>query len=69
MALNDLDHHFDSSYKILDECLTKGVEQSVELCVKTTKSMMASVSVLCVKMLKMFEKNIFITDFFSPHSK
>ncbi|XP_048058475.1 nuclear GTPase SLIP-GC-like isoform X2 [Megalobrama amblycephala] len=43
-ALNDLDHHFDSSYKILDECLTKGVEESVELCVKTTKSMMASVA-------------------------
>ncbi|XP_067282375.1 nuclear GTPase SLIP-GC-like isoform X2 [Pseudorasbora parva] len=37
-ALNELNHNFDSPTRILDQCLLKGAEESVELCVATAKS-------------------------------
>ncbi len=50
-ALKVLNRQFDSLYKILDQCLSKGVEKSVKLCVGTKNSMIASVRIilLCVK--------------------
>uniref|UniRef100_A0A673IKL1 Nuclear GTPase SLIP-GC-like n=1 Tax=Sinocyclocheilus rhinocerous TaxID=307959 RepID=A0A673IKL1_9TELE len=43
-ALNVLDHQLNSLYKIMDQCLSKGVEKSVELCVGTKNAMIASVT-------------------------
>lgn len=45
-ALKVLDHQINSLHKILDQCLSKGVEKSVELCVGTKNTMMASVSII-----------------------
>lgn len=44
-ALEELACQFDSCYKILEECLSAGVEESVSSCVKTTQDMIKSVSV------------------------
>ncbi|XP_026064500.1 nuclear GTPase SLIP-GC-like [Carassius auratus] len=43
-ALKELDCQLDSLSKILDQCLSKGVEESVEQCVNTKNSMIASVA-------------------------
>ncbi|XP_016331454.1 nuclear GTPase SLIP-GC-like [Sinocyclocheilus anshuiensis] len=43
-ALKELDCQFDLLYTILDQCLSKGVKESVELCVDTKNSMIASVA-------------------------
>lgn len=45
-ALKELDCQLDSLSKILDQCLSKGVEESVEQCVNTKNSMIDSVSVI-----------------------
>ncbi|KAI7790027.1 hypothetical protein IRJ41_010200 [Triplophysa rosa] len=38
-----LDDHFEDLYENLKRCLSKGVEESVRLCVKTTQDMLSSV--------------------------
>ncbi|KAK9976509.1 hypothetical protein ABG768_021714 [Culter alburnus] len=38
-ALNKLDSRFNTIYSVLEQCLSKGVEKSVELCVASTKAM------------------------------
>ncbi|XP_005159452.1 nuclear GTPase, germinal center associated, tandem duplicate 2 isoform X2 [Danio rerio] len=42
-ALKELNSRFDSHYKIIEQCFSKGVEKSVEQCVSTTKPVIASV--------------------------
>ncbi|XDV34055.1 hypothetical protein PO909_004265 [Leuciscus waleckii] len=36
-ALNELDNSFDNIYRVLEQCLSKGVEKSKKSCVATTK--------------------------------
>ncbi|XP_058609384.1 nuclear GTPase SLIP-GC-like isoform X1 [Onychostoma macrolepis] len=43
-ALKELNCQFDLLYKIMDQCLSKGVEKSVKLCVDSKNSMIASVA-------------------------
>ncbi|XP_067267164.1 nuclear GTPase SLIP-GC-like isoform X2 [Chanodichthys erythropterus] len=38
-ALNELDKYFDSIYSDLEQCLSKGVEESVKSCVDSTKKL------------------------------
>ncbi|XP_051746303.1 nuclear GTPase SLIP-GC-like isoform X28 [Ctenopharyngodon idella] len=38
-ALNELDSRFDNIYSVLEQCLSKGVEKAVKLCVASTKAM------------------------------
>ncbi|XP_073677415.1 nuclear GTPase SLIP-GC-like isoform X3 [Garra rufa] len=40
-ALNELDTYFDSIYNDLDQCLSKGVEESVQLCVASTMKLVS----------------------------
>lgn len=47
-ALNKLDSRFNTIYSVLEQCLSKGVEKSVELCVASTKAMIVPVSVIQV---------------------
>ncbi|XP_009292286.1 nuclear GTPase, germinal center associated, tandem duplicate 3 isoform X2 [Danio rerio] len=42
-ALKELNSQFNSHYKIIEQCFSKGVEKSVEQCVSTTKPVIASV--------------------------
>ncbi|KAF4115115.1 hypothetical protein G5714_002604 [Onychostoma macrolepis] len=42
-ALKELGCQFDSCYKVLEDCLSAGVEESVSSCVKTTQDMIKSV--------------------------
>ncbi|XP_056092504.1 nuclear GTPase SLIP-GC-like [Rhinichthys klamathensis goyatoka] len=43
-ALNELDIRFDTIYRVLDECLSKGVDNSVKSCVKSTEALITPVS-------------------------
>ncbi len=45
-SLTELDKYFDSIYNDLEQRLSKGVEESVQLCVASTKKMIAPVSVI-----------------------
>ncbi|XP_067260009.1 nuclear GTPase SLIP-GC-like [Chanodichthys erythropterus] len=40
-ALNELDSHFDTIYIELEQCLSKGVDESVKSCVASTKEMIS----------------------------
>ncbi|XP_058609730.1 nuclear GTPase SLIP-GC-like isoform X2 [Onychostoma macrolepis] len=40
-ALSEMDKYFDSIYNDLDTCLSKGVEESVQLCVASAKAVIA----------------------------
>ncbi|XP_016410567.1 uncharacterized protein LOC107742181 [Sinocyclocheilus rhinocerous] len=40
-ALNELNNRFDSIYNDLEKCLSKGVEESVQLCVASTNELIA----------------------------
>ncbi|XP_077051303.1 nuclear GTPase SLIP-GC-like [Siphateles boraxobius] len=40
-ALNELDSRFDIIYRDLEQCLSKGVDESVQLCVASTKAMIS----------------------------
>ncbi|XP_051728075.1 nuclear GTPase SLIP-GC isoform X1 [Ctenopharyngodon idella] len=40
-ALKELDSRFDTIYSDLEQCLSKGVEESVQLCVASTKAMIS----------------------------
>ncbi|XP_051746264.1 nuclear GTPase SLIP-GC-like isoform X22 [Ctenopharyngodon idella] len=42
-ALNELDSRFNTIYSVLEQCLSKGVEKSVELCVASTKAVIQNV--------------------------
>lgn len=44
--LNKLDNSFDKIHRVLEQCLSKGVEESVESCVATTKNKILDVSVI-----------------------
>jgi len=45
-ALNELDSRFDTIYTNLEKFLSKGVDESVQLCVASTKAIIAPVSVI-----------------------
>ncbi|XP_051746308.1 nuclear GTPase SLIP-GC-like isoform X30 [Ctenopharyngodon idella] len=42
-ALNELDSRFNTIYSVLEQCLSKGVEKSVELCVASTNTVIQNV--------------------------
>ncbi len=45
-SLVELDKYFDSIYNDLEQCLSKGVEESLQSCVAATKKLIAPVSVI-----------------------
>ncbi len=45
-SLNELDKGFDTIYNDLEQKLSKGVEESVNLCVTSTKELISAVSLI-----------------------